>query len=167
MEYIVKDKISYLTKKDTDSDEGKKKLYNPMLFKEIISRGDSKEILNYFRNESFIESDFSTIRWLLKDKNFYSELISILKEKGYYSYTVYSFSFYHYDEETIKHYLSITGKYSLINLIPEISHIDNARFYPHFEFNPLINARFHSLGKRETYIQNEEFEKTYQKFILH
>lgn len=167
LEYIVKDKISYLTTKDTDSDEGKKKLYNPMLFKEIISKGESKEILNYFRNESFIESDFSTIRWLLKDKNFYSELISILKEKGYYSYTVYSFSFYHYDEETIKHYLAITGKYSLINLVPDISHIDNARFYPHFEFNPLINARFHSLGKRETYIQNEEFERTYQKFILH
>lgn len=167
LEYIVKDKVTYISKKDSDSNTEKKKLYNPMLLREIISKGENKEILNYFRNESFIESDFSMIKWLLKDKNFYSELVSILKEKGYYSYTVYSFSFYHHDEETIKQYLSITGKYSWIYLIPDTSSIDNARFFPHFEYNPLINARFHPLGKKENHILNQEFETTYQNFIIH
>ena len=170
--YTVKDIITFIKKKE-DDDTKEKKLYDPMKLKEIMANGDTKDILNYFRNENFISSELYSILWLLKDKEFFLEITSILRSKGIFNISIWAYGFYHYDEKTISEYLNSKKdikrqlnsdfKSSLI----ETNEIDEPSLFPYLEYSPLYNARVHPLGKAESHIQNKEFKDTYQKFVVH
>ena len=170
--YTVKDIITFAKKKE-DDDTKEKKLYDPLKLKEIMANGDTKDILNYFRNENFIASELYSILWLLKDKEFFLEITSILRAKGIFNISIWAYGFYHYDEKTISEYLNSKKeikrqfnsdfKSSLI----ETNEIDEPSLFPHLEYSPLYNARVHPLGKAESHIQNKELKDTYQKFVVH
>jgi hypothetical protein len=38
-----------------------------------------------------------SILWMLKDKDFYHSVVSILRERRYYNYDIWNFAFYHND----------------------------------------------------------------------
>lgn len=91
---------------------------------------------------------------MLKDKEFFSELISILKEKRYYDSSIWSFAFYHGD----------------VALIREIIALQNARkpaSPPLFEYYPYYSSRAHLFASEsKSTIRNVEFKETYTKFLL-
>ena len=145
-----------------DSVDGKKKIEN---------------IINYFKNDIFNNEDIRNILYLLKDnKDFYSELIKTLRERGYYDGQVWSFGFHHKDEIAIKEYLNTNNSikndlgYNFASSLFSYNEIDDAKFHPHLEYSPLYNARKHPFGnkndKNETNIANKEFNQTYRKFII-
>jgi hypothetical protein len=103
-------------------------------------------------------------------------LISALRDRGYYSNKVWSFSFYHKDEEGIKEYLCNNNDlindlgYDYKSSLYSYSDIVDASIRPHLEYSPLYNARKHPFGNRgksnESSIANQEFKETYNKFII-
>ena len=170
--YHVKESVSFDKKTDKEDDLKKKKLYDPNKLKEIISKGDKKDIIKYFENEPYNQDDIKNILWLLKDKDFYSSLIKILREKGTLYQDVWAFGFFHYDEKVISEYLNLR-KDIKTRLGPEFnsslisnSNLDASSLFTHLEYAPLFNARVHPLGKSEIQIANDNLARSYQSFII-
>jgi hypothetical protein len=153
------------------------KLRNILSDDNIESKDKLNNILNYFNNDIFDEEDINNILYLLKkNKSFYTNLISALRDCGYYSNKVWSFSFYHKDEEGIKEYLCNNNDlindlgYDYKSSLYSYSDIVDASSRPHLEYSPLYNARKHPFGNKgknnESSIANKEFKETYSKFII-
>ena len=175
-EYIPSKKIEVVENNKYAKDmriEGK--LTN-ILSEEIDSKTKIDNILNYFSNDIFDDNDISNVLYLLKDKDFYTKFISILRNFAYYNEIVWKFAFYHKDEEGIKEYLSTNYRliadlgYNFKSSLYSYSDIQDAKKYPHLDYSPLYNARKHPFGTRgkenEASIANKEFKETYQKFII-
>ena len=138
----------------------------------ILATGDKNSIYNYFENDACLPQDVSLVFWLAKDKEFFKKLIGILRNRGIFNSVFWGYGFMHYDIEAIKEYLNEKTfikeqlgegfSSSLIN----ISDVDEPYLSPHLDYAPLFNARVHPLGKRESYIDNDQFKETYQKFII-
>jgi len=153
------------------------KLRNILSDDNIESQDKLNKILNYFNNDIFNEEDISNVLYLLKkNKSFYLSLISALRNCAYYSDIVWSFAFYHKDEEGIKEYLCNSNDliedlgYDYNSSLYSYNDIDDAMTRPHLEYSPLYNARKHPFGNKrksnESSIANQEFKETYNKFII-
>ena len=111
-----------------------------ILSEEIDSKTKIDNILNYFSNDIFDDNDISDVLYLLKDKEFYTKFISILRDFGYYKDTVWKFAFYHKDEEGIKEYLSSNYKliadlgYKFKSSLYSYSDIQDEKLFPHLVF---------------------------------
>ena len=133
-------------------------------------------ILKYFENDIFNEEDISNILYLMKDKDFYNQMINILRNRGYYNNLVWAFGFHHKDEQAIKEFLSTVQSlklelgYDFESKLYTYNDINDAKLHPHLEYNPLYNARKHPFGNKNeksgTSIANKEFNETYTKFII-
>ena len=88
---------------------------------------------------------------MMKDKIFYQKVVQILRERGIPEETIWSFAFYHKDDEqTAKEYLAMnlpeqiesnlgTHFESKLVTINE----ENSDNNEHLDYYPLINARVH------------------------
>lgn len=136
---------------------------------DVVQSGDKKLILDYLATRSIQNSKlfrFSSIFWLLKDKDFYFKVIAILKKRLIFNRELWGFAFYHGDVETIADLISY-----------EFTHSDtNSFWYLEFagrsidcfkpkEFKPIINSRFHQLDDSNTVILNIQLRKTYTQFL--
>ena len=153
------------------------KLRNILSDDTIESQEKLNNIINYFNNDIFDEEDINNVLYLLKkNKSFYTNLISALRDSAYYTNKVWSFAFYHKDEEGIKEYLSNNDDlisdlgYDYKSSLYSYTDIDDAIIRPHLEYSPLYNARKHPFGNKgkntESSIANKEFKETYGKFII-
>jgi len=176
-EYIPSKKIEIIENNKYSKDmriEGK--LRNILVDESLNSENKLEKILNYFKNDIFNDDDLENILYIIKSyKKFFLDLIDILRKRGYYDENVWSFSFHHKDEKSIKEYLSINPKiikdlgYDFKSKLYSYSEINDAIINPHLEYNPISNARKHPFGKNdnnETMIANVELKQTYEQFII-
>jgi hypothetical protein len=58
------------------------------------------------------------ILWALRDKSFFKRVIQVLRDRFLYDEEVWSYGFYHLDDEEVcREYLEATDPYALNNLI--------------------------------------------------
>ena len=122
------------------------------------------------RTKNLCSQDFSLhdIYFLLKDKKFYQELVQILKSRFFYDKTVYSFSLYHNDLDTLQKlfkaepYLLEKFKFSYLK-----GKIFNVNSFKAKEYHPLINPRVHDLSSRSISIRDKDFKQTYLQFLIY
>ncbi len=170
--YTVKDEIVFNQINDDDeNNKYKEDTYIPGKIEEILSKGDKNSILEYFEKSPILQNDLNHIYWLLKDKEYFLKLISILRKRGMFDRTVWAFGFKHKDIATIKEYLNnedylkkFLGE-NFNSSLCSVNEIDEG-LNPHLDYYPVFNARMHPLGKRENYIENVELKKVYEKFII-
>lgn len=144
-------------------------------FENILVSGSKADILEFLDNNAALaESHLNKIYWLLKDKEFYTKLIPILRKKEMYSPTVWSFALYHSDFDSLREYLeldpsikrAVGPKFS--SSLVKVGESFNADIMNHFDYYPIFNARVHKLGREAIgTILNNEFKETYQKFIVY
>ena len=176
-EYIPSKKVEVIENNKYAKDmriEGK--LRNILSDDSIELKQKLVNILKYFENDIFNDEDISNILYLMKDKDFYNQFISILRKRGYYNNIVWGFGFHHKDEKAIKEYLSTNNDlkrdlgYDFQSNLYSYSEINDAKTHPHLEYNPLYNARKHPFGnkneKSETNIANKQLNETYTQFII-
>jgi hypothetical protein len=75
----------------------------------ILSNGSQEDILKFLENKNILNTkifDFSHIYHLLTQKPFYLKVAQILKKKKIFDFTVFSYSIYHYDYETLRDFLN-------------------------------------------------------------
>ena len=174
---IYKAEISDNDKYEKDRrNEGK--LRNILADNNISSENKLDKILDYFKKDIFNEEDINNILYLLKnDKEFFIKLIKVLRNRGYYNEKVWSFGFYHKEEESIIEYLSINNDlinnlgYDFKSKLYSYNDINDAKLHPHLEYNPISIARKHPFGINNqnnnlTQIANIQFKETYEKFII-
>lgn len=103
----------------------------------------------------------------MKNLDIYKQVIALLRKKSLYDDTLWSYSVYHQDVQTLKEYLPNRYKShphlqpflqsNLITLDPFRSGI-----LEHTEFSPFVNARVYMLGK-ERKILNDKLKQEYTK----
>ena len=76
---------------------------------DVLENGTMDEIINFIETKNILNSNifnFSDIYYLLKNKQFFTKLIEVLRKKLVFDQTVWSYGFYHGDEETVKEIFS-------------------------------------------------------------
>lgn len=107
------------------------------------------------------------VYWLFQNKEHYTQGIKILKDKCYFDEQAWGYSIKHGDLDTFKEYMQNTQ--SLANNLYTVEYLNSQyvkidKFKP-LEYDPLINARVHSLSEKKLNILNKDFKATYENFL--
>lgn len=149
-----------------------KTILNTQNFMDVIITGEKKSILNFIREKNILDSKTGyqsrLIFWLLKEKEFYSELINIMRKKSLFERRIWEYGFLHHDEQAIyelfenePNLISNQASYiksSLVLIEPSIFGIR------HLDYYPLINARAHRVGDAQK-VMNRNLKTVYQQLI--
>ena len=145
-------------------------------FLDIIHAGSKADILNYLKTKNLYKSDFNCdyMLYLLKDKDFFAQVIQILKEKCMYYPQVWEYALYHKDDtKLIAEWLKessnnnlqrIVGPCFKSGLVETDDSLNQETPDFHIEYYPMVNARTHMIGDKRK-ILNTSFRETYDRFL--
>lgn len=137
---------------------------------DILSTGSIDDIIEFVRTKNILNTNifqFDQIYWLLKNKDFYSKLIDVLRERGVYDNCVWSFSLYHGDAAAFKEYIGTIKKGQLDCFKYFVNSFVNICEFDFREYYPLINPRAHALGGKKQNILNQSFKTTYSNYLMY
>ncbi|OMJ71756.1 hypothetical protein SteCoe_29951 [Stentor coeruleus] len=141
-------------------------------FKDLVISGRKDLILDYLRTENLKSSkknfSINDLFWMFKNKDFWSEVLSIYRSRLLYNEQLWSFAIIHNDKEIVSDILS--SKEVIKNNIGHYfdSHIIKTtdEGHSHIEFDPLVNARAYKLGNQQR-ITNTRLRQVYKDFLLY
>ena len=138
---------------------------------DVLSTGNMSNIIDFLKTKNLKNSSvyqFKDIGWLMKNKEFYSQVIEIFRTKGVYSPQIWQFCIYHNDLQAFKEISNSDKVMSILKnfffLETSFVKVDNCKAKDYF---PLINPRAHCLGDKEANIMNKQFRDTYKNFLLY
>lgn len=76
---------------------------------DILEKGTKKDILEFVSTKNILNPqifNFFDIYYLLKDKEFYLEIMAILRTRGIYDQNCWAFAYYHNDLDGIREHLA-------------------------------------------------------------
>jgi hypothetical protein len=131
------------------------------MFSDYIQSGDLSKICEFLEKNNLIDGEkgfnFYDILWLLKDKETYHKIITILKNRMIFDNQVWTYGFLHKDDETISEYFE-RNRQTISSYYTAFRHLD---------YYPLVNSRAHQMADDTNQgILNREFRQTYNKFLL-
>ena len=160
--------------------EATKRIIDIQSFDDLLAAGSNKDILKFLQTENLNSSKlnfrFESMLYLLKDKEFFSAVIKILRERSIYNAKVWQFAFFHQeDDELMRECLLLNkGNASFINIgthfkssLLEINDANAKTGYTMcLEYFPMVNTRAHRIGQDGTHaILNKTFSETYNQFL--
>ena len=96
--------------------------------------------------------------WMLKDKEFYKEVVQILRDRLMYDEKVWSFSLFHKDLVGLAEYFDELSQFKK-------SHYEMFKI---LEYYPLSSKRAHKhLKCDKNQITNQDFKQTYERFLIY
>ena len=140
---------------------------------DVLNQGNKKEILDFIKKSDVIkEEDLGKIFWMLKDKDFYKQLIEILKNKYIYEDNIWEYSTQNEDIDSLQEYIcrnnnkeilkSIGHEYDLQYL--KIDKTNNAHILNHLDYYPILKNRIFKLPKSKS-ILTVQLRDTYQDYV--
>lgn len=113
---------------------------------DILAQGTQADILKFLKTNNLQNKsifNFSSVYWLLKDKEFFFPFIEILREKNIFDLTTWSYGIFHKDARIIQEYFNspevtkhFTGGKFFNFMNSSLLKIDNFKLH---EFHPLVN----------------------------
>lgn len=135
----------------------------------VAAWGSGEQVLAYLQDCNLQKTDLQLILWRLSDKDFYSKCIRVLQELGSFDPRVWAYGWKHDDRDRIREHLS--GATEWISFGFPFFHSDlvdidaeSRMVFEHFDFRPLVLARFHALGDK-TQILNDAFRVQYDQVL--
>ena len=146
---------------------------------DVLERGNKDEILEFIsKEESISHKDISKTFWILSNKDFYTKLIAILKQKLVFIPEVWKHSLLHSDFESMKEYIEyhIMKDTFTMNKYQNLGYLFNSAFLKidktnntymnnHKDYFPVVPGRIHLLHEEQSNILTVEFRNTYQNYI--
>jgi len=147
-------------------------------FRDIMASGANRneEVLKFLKSKNLLKGEkgfnFGEMLWMLRDKVFYKKVIEVLRERLIYDDGVWSYSFFHRDDElTAREYLMNSKNGQLLNSLTnsfksrlfDVTLQDSE--FKHLDYFPMINARAHSVGDLEHWTLNKNFKQTFNRFL--
>ena len=74
-------------------------------FTDVIRSGTEEEILTFLREKNIFDTNMfvpAQILWMLKDKKTFSEIIELMRDRGYYTNEIWQYGFLHEDVQAIQ-----------------------------------------------------------------
>ena len=141
----------------------------------VSQNGSSKDVLQYLTDNNLNRLDLSKIAFRLRanpeggsGRAFYEKVLEQVAGRFHFDSTLWSYAVYHKDEPRMREFLSQSalagacGRFlrsPLLNVDPV-----ERRWYEQLEYEPLVNARTHRLGKTRN-ILNNRFHEQYHRFL--
>jgi hypothetical protein len=131
----------------------------------ISQFGTPEQVLAFMKANNLHRFNLERIAWRMKDAAFFKTVTDLLHSRHVYNQTLWSYGIKHDSPEVVREFLLhrddflnqcglwLTSK--LVNIDPVSRHL-----YQHLEYNPLVNARAHRLGK-DRKILNDRFASQY------
>jgi len=140
---------------------------------DVLNQGNKKEVLEFLNRSNIIkEEDLEKIYWMLKDKDFYNQLISILKEKYIFNDDIWEYSLKNDDIDSLQEYIhnhknkeilsSIGHEFDLQYL--KVDKTNNAHILNHLDYYPILKNRVFKLPKSKS-ILTVQLRDTYQDYV--
>ena len=140
---------------------------------DVLNQGNKKEILDFIQKANIIkEEDLEKIYWMLKDKDFYKQLINILKNKYIFDDDIWEYSSNNEDIESLQEYIhyhknkeifkSIGHEFDLTFL--KVDKTNNAHILNHLDYYPILKNRVFKLPKSKS-ILTVQLRDTYQDYV--
>jgi len=134
----------------------------------ISQNGSSADVLEFLQKNNINRIDLTEIAWRMKEAPFFEQVLKLLSERFVYNETLWSYGIHHNQSARIAEYLErspFSGQCGLYIDAPilKLNPVER-NFYEHLEYEPLVNARAHKLGK-EHRIMNTRFRERYELFL--
>jgi len=146
-------------------------------FIDIMQSSSSQEdVLEFLKTKNLLKGEkgfsFYLMLWMLRDKPFFKKVIEVLRNRLIYDDMVWSYSFYHKDDESVcREYLMNSKPHRLNSLLGTAFNsklltitLEDSQF-KHLDYFPLVNARAHLVGALEPWTLNRNFRDTYNAFL--
>ena len=131
----------------------------------VSQNGEAADVVDFLNRNNVLGLNLEKIAFRMHDKEFFRRVISTLRNRLVFNRTLWSYSVKHNDAQALREFLDNEAKVAqwcrpkfesqLVKLDP----VDR-RWYYHREYQPLINARAHQVGKQRT-ILNPVFRQQY------
>ncbi|MCB1061421.1 MAG: hypothetical protein KDN20_00710 [Verrucomicrobiae bacterium] len=132
--------------------------------------GTEEEVIAFLEQNNVYRLDLSRIAWRCREKvDFFRRVVGLLNQRHAWDATLWSYGLYHNDVAVTRQYLlhredflAQCGQWlesDLVSIDPVARH-----WYQHLEYQPLVNARSHRLG-RDQKILNDRFRSQYQSYV--
>lgn len=136
----------------------------------LSQHGTEEDVLAYLDRENVHRLDLGRIAWRCRESaDFFRRVTSRLAARHAWNDTLWSYGLRHDDPGTARQYLlhredflAQCGQW-LDSPLVSIDPIER-RWYQHLEYQPLVNARAHRLG-RERQILNDRFRDQYRAYL--
>ena len=135
----------------------------------VAAWGSQEQVLAYLKDCNLHKTDLQLILWRLSDKDFFAKCIQVLRELGAFDPRVWAYGWKHDDRDRIREHLNGATdwiQYGLPFFHSDLVDIDaeSRMVFEHFDFRPLVLARFHPLGEK-TQILNDAFRVQYDQVL--
>ncbi len=137
---------------------------------EYVSQfGSQDQVLAHLKANNLHRINLERIAWRMKDAAYFKTVLDLLASRHVYQHTLWSYGIFHDAPEAAKEFLSHDENFveqcglwlaSRILVIEPVTR----HAYQHLEYNPLVNARAHRLGK-ERKILNGRFYAQYTSVL--
>ena len=135
----------------------------------VSQHGANEDVLRYLREKNLHRVKLDRIAFRMQDAQFHRQAVALLARRHLYDHTLWSYGVSHDFAGTIREYLQHSdafvnecGQYidsPLLTIDPLVR-----KTYQHMDYNPLVNARSHQLGKRRQ-ILNDRFYAQYHRLL--
>mmetsp|Transcript_39520 Transcript_39520/g.37988 ORF Transcript_39520/g.37988 Transcript_39520/m.37988 type:complete len:193 (-) Transcript_39520:1184-1762(-) len=126
-------------------------------FKDIMVGGTKTDVLDFLKTHNLVKGEkgftFQSMLWMLKDRDFFMEVVKVLRSRLLYDSQVWAHSLYHKgDDQTLREYFirelnpSIFGKIGTFFSSKLVSVDDQIQEFKLLDYFPMLNARVHSVG---------------------
>ena len=141
-------------------------------FRDLVASGRKDLILEFLRRENITNKSkkfkLREFLWMLKNKEFWIEVVGIYRAKCIYEERLWSFAFLHSDLRALSEVFKMNPGFS-----KELGYFFESKListyneeFKHTEFDPLVNARAYRLGNQER-ITNNRFKEVYKQFLIY
>ncbi len=136
----------------------------------ISQNGSDKDVLRFLSDNNLNRLDLSKIAFRMKEpgeggsgRAFYEKTLEQLSGRFHFDSTLWSYAVYHKDETRMREFLTKSsfanncGKFLRSPLLT-VDPVER-RWYEQLEYEPLVNARTHQLGKKREIVNNRFYEQ--------
>lgn len=150
-------------------------------FADIVNGGNKQEIIQFLKTKNLFKQEngfnFKFLYWLLKDKEFFSQAVDVLRQRCVFDQTLWGYSLFHkHDLQSIREYMASFKDSHLKNYFGYgfksnlVEFDDYDQEFRIFDYYPMINARVHQLGgqggeKVQQWSLNKTYKNTYSTFL--
>ncbi|MDA1050033.1 MAG: hypothetical protein O3C40_06085 [Planctomycetota bacterium] len=131
--------------------------------------GSAEDVLDYLRQNNLHRTDLDKIAFRMGNKAFFLQVIDLLERRHAYNHTLWSYGIKHNAVPAVNQYLQHADGFvqlcgaaidsPLLRIDPIARHA-----YQHLDYQPLVNARAHQLG-RQRQILNARMHQQYHQLL--
>jgi len=137
---------------------------------EYVSQyGTEEQVLKYLETQNLRDTKLELIAWRMRHKEFFTKVISLLRQNHVFDETLWSYGVEHKDEQAVEELLQ-NGEYNGVAIGEYIesplftSAEYDYNWYRTVEYKPLFNPRAHQFGAQPA-ILNDAVSNTYLEWL--